>query len=236
MNQSSTNDRQSLSTAGGGRTWARYVIQYTGSGDATSWDPAITLYNYAVSGAVCSNKETPRIWSTINAPFPDLDGYEVGAFIADHGTTNSVTGLPYFTPALSASDAVFAIWDGTNDLGVESYLTDSQIPGNTLADYLDCIYNQVDRLYAAGGRFFVLMNTIPLDLVALYANNTYGGVGPNQYWTDKPTNHTAIAEHMREEVALVNAVYKYRTPYEVAVANRYPGANFANFDVHSLVS
>jgi phospholipase/lecithinase/hemolysin len=52
---------ESFSTAGGGRTWPRYVVQYTGSTTSTGqWDPQMTLYDYAVSGAVCSNYITPR--------------------------------------------------------------------------------------------------------------------------------------------------------------------------------
>ena len=51
---------ESFSTPGGGRTWPRYVVQYTGQTSNGQWDPQITLYNYAVSGAVCSNNITPR--------------------------------------------------------------------------------------------------------------------------------------------------------------------------------
>lgn len=52
---------ESFFTAGGGRTWPRYVVQYTGETSSSGqWDPALTLYNYAVSGAVCSNDITPR--------------------------------------------------------------------------------------------------------------------------------------------------------------------------------
>jgi phospholipase/lecithinase/hemolysin len=51
---------ESFSTAGGGRTWVRYVIQYTGAEVGGQWEPSMTLYDYAVSGAVCSNFITPR--------------------------------------------------------------------------------------------------------------------------------------------------------------------------------
>lgn len=51
---------ESFSTAGGGRTWVRYVIQYTGAEVGGQWEPLMTLYDYAVSGAVCSNFITPR--------------------------------------------------------------------------------------------------------------------------------------------------------------------------------
>lgn len=52
---------ESFSTPGGGRTWPRYVVQYTGETSSSGqWNPALTLYNYAVSGAVCSYGITPR--------------------------------------------------------------------------------------------------------------------------------------------------------------------------------
>lgn len=51
---------ESFNTAGGGRTWVRHVIQYTGAEVGGQWEPSMTLYDYAVSGAVCSNLITPR--------------------------------------------------------------------------------------------------------------------------------------------------------------------------------
>lgn len=227
---------QNLGASSGGRIWARYVIQYTGATVNAVWKPAVTLYNYAVSGAVCSNNLSPRIWGTINAPFPDLDLYEVPAFLADKKFVNSTTGKPYFQPALTADNAVYAIWDGTNDLGADAFFTDSQVRGATLVDYIKCIYTQMDRLYASGARYFVLMNNVPLNLLPMYANDSAGGTGPNKFWQNKPDNHTAIAEKMAEYVALVNNGFKYQTPYEVLVGNRYPGAHVALYDTHQLVS
>lgn len=51
---------ESFDTPGGGRTWPRYVVQYTGRDINGQWMPSMTLYNYAVSGAVCSNYISPR--------------------------------------------------------------------------------------------------------------------------------------------------------------------------------
>lgn len=104
-----------------------------------------------------------------------------------------------------------------------------------LADYTGCVYAVFDALYAAGGRNFVLMNTVPLHLAPLYANDTLHGVGDNQYWPEKWTNHTLVAEIMHEATSSVNEIFKYRTPFEVLVAQRYPGAHFAIFDTYSLV-
>lgn len=48
-------------TASGGKTWPRFVVQYTGHDTANgSWEPQLDLYDYAVSGAVCSNNISPR--------------------------------------------------------------------------------------------------------------------------------------------------------------------------------
>jgi phospholipase/lecithinase/hemolysin len=41
---------------------------------------------------------------------------------------------------------------------------------------------------------------------------------------------------MKEYTSLVNALFTYRTPYELLIAKRYPGASFAVYDVHSLMT
>ncbi|KAF2145232.1 carbohydrate esterase family 16 protein [Aplosporella prunicola CBS 121167] len=199
------------STSTGGYIWPRYVADYTGA----------NVYNYAVSGATCSNAIISRIWDGINAPFPDVAGYEVPAFLADKA-------LPGFLE-LPADETVFSLWIGTNDIGSNAFLTDSQPAGLTLSDYLDCVYAQLDRLYAAGARFFVLMNLVPLQLSPLYALEANGGVGGYQ-------NTTETSFRMWEQVVLTNDVYEYRTPYEFLLKKRYPGAHVALFDMYSLVN
>ncbi len=185
---------------------------------------------------MCSNFITPRFLPSIHANFPSLLEYEIAAYLIDNTTTSNATGKAYFTPALTASNAVYAIWIGTNDLGVNAFLTDSQVAGKTLTDFTDCVFMALDSLYASGARYFVLNNIAPLYLAPLYANDTDMGLGINRYWKDKPANHTAIAELMKEYSTTVNDVWKYQVPYESLVANRYPGANFAIYDVYSLVS
>ncbi|KIW31690.1 uncharacterized protein PV07_03295 [Cladophialophora immunda] len=229
---------ETFSAPGGGRTWPRYVVQYTGATVQGKWTPQMTLYDYAVSGAVCSNNITPRWFPAIDAPFPSVLEYEVPAFVADIPATrvNSTPAVQLFTPKLTAQDAVYALWIGTNDLGVYAFLTDSQIPGKVLSDYTSCVYNVFDKLYASGARHFVLMNTAPLNLAPLYANDSLHGVGANQYWANKTANHTEIAYAMQQFTTTVNNVFKYQTPYELLVANRYPGAHFALFDTHALIT
>jgi len=162
-----------LATASGGLSWARYASIYSKT----------NLYNYAVSGAVCSNEITPRYFSAIDAPFPDIAGYELPAFIADSTATTS-NGTQFFTG--KPSSTVYAIWIGTNDLGNGAFLTDSQVPNKTVADYMDCVYSQIDRLYENGGRYFVIMNLAPLNLLPQYQQPGEGGLQSTQYYPDTP--------------------------------------------------
>jgi phospholipase/lecithinase/hemolysin len=41
---------------------------------------------------------------------------------------------------------------------------------------------------------------------------------------------------MMEYTTTVNTVFQYRTPYEILVSKRYPGAEMVVFDVHSLMT
>lgn len=124
------------------------------------------------------------------------------------------------------------MWIGTNDLGTDAFLTDSQVPGKTLPDYTECVFSALDKIYANGARFFVLQNVIPLQLVPLYATPENGGVYPNP---DGSTNVTEVSYRMWESVKTVNDIYKYQLPFELLIQNRYPGAHFALMDMYSIV-
>lgn len=120
---------------------------------------------------------------------------------------------------------------GTNDLGSDAFLTDSQVPGKDQTDYVDCIFEQVQRLYDVGGRYFVLFNNAPLDLAPLYTD------GPTYSPDDAaPDNGTRTYERMRTQVAMVNSIFDYRAPVEVLLEKRFPGIRLAVFNVHDLVS
>jgi phospholipase/lecithinase/hemolysin len=187
-----------------------------------------------VSGAVCSNQITPRPFAAINAPFPDIAGYELPAFIAD-SKYRRPNGTKFFTG--KPDNTVYAIWIGTNDLGNNAFLTDSQIKGKTVADYIDCVYEQVSRLYENGARYFVLMNLAPLNLLPQYALPENGGLEATQFFPEKlGKNATEINGRIHEMVAALNQVYKYRSPYEVDVQETWDDIKIANFDVNSLMT
>lgn len=79
-----------------------------------------------MSGAVCSNDITPRYFSAIDAPFPSVREYEVPAFIADSKYVEP-SGKKFLT--LPEKETVYAIWDGTNDLGYYAFIQDEQVKG-----------------------------------------------------------------------------------------------------------
>lgn len=185
---------------------------------------------------ICDPADYVRYVSGQDYLFPAVLEYEVPAFLADRNTKRNGTDQTYFSTALAASNAVYSLWIGTNDLGVGLFLDDAQIRGYVLSDYTECIFRVFDQLYSSGGRFFVLFNDAPLQLAPLYANDTLMGVGDNQYWANKPANHTAIAEKMHEYTTSVNTIFRYQTPYEMLIAERYPGAHFAVFNVWQLMS
>ncbi|TVY53076.1 Acetylesterase [Lachnellula cervina] len=215
-------------TSGGGFTWDRWVSNYTGA----------KLYNYAVSGAVCDNNIIYRYLSYIHGPFPDVV-YEVDAFKADIAYINASTGTNTLYTDRKADNTVYSMWIGTNDLGDSAFMTDSQVNHTTIPDYIDCIYDRFDSIYAAGGRYFVLMNTAPLELSPLYGLPEDGGLSTSRYWPNKTSsggNVTEISYKMKEYTQLVNTVFDYRTPYELLVAKRYPGASIAVFDTNAFLS
>ncbi|PWY65620.1 SGNH hydrolase [Aspergillus sclerotioniger CBS 115572] len=207
----------------GGYIWGHYVHQYA---------PLTHRYNYAVSGASCSNAITPR--TTSFGLYPSVLEYQVPAFTADSLYTPPNSTEPFLS--LPVNETIYAIWIGTNDLGNYAFLTDSQVPGKTIPDYIDCVYDALEGVYATGkAKYFVIMNVVPLELAPLYATPENGGIGKNMYWPDKAGNFTEISGRMGGQVELVNEVYKWRTEGEWGVGKRYRGSKVAVMDVHGLV-
>lgn len=182
---------------------------------------------------MCSNQVTPRYFSAIKALFPDILGYELPAFIAD-SKYRAPNGTAFFSG--KPHDTVYAIWIGTNDVGNDAFLTDSQVKGKTLKDYVDCVYDTVGKLYENGGRYFVLLNLAPLQLAPQYATPENGGFTRPKFFPNKGSNITEISYRMWETVATVNQIFAYRTPFEAELNRTWPGIKMANFDVNSLIT
>lgn len=108
----STLPPQSSVTASGGLAWGQFVQQYTGA----------AYFDYAVSGATCSNEIISRYLPSLNGPFPSVVDDELPSFVADVQAQTLYANK-------TAANTVYALWIGTNDLGYGAFLTDSQAPG-----------------------------------------------------------------------------------------------------------
>lgn len=211
---------ESNSTASGGYVWPRIISQNTGA----------KSFNYAVSGATCSDDIVVRYLEGINQNFPSVLDYEVPAFEAD-------LKFKDLYGKVKADNTVYALWIGTNDLGGDrAMLTGNQVEGATLGSFVDCTFEVFDRVYAAGGRHFVLLNTAPLELSPLYQVPEEGGTGDSQFWGDKSNYDAALMkDKMRQYSTAVNAMWDYGVPFHLRLGARWPGASFSVFDVNSLL-
>ncbi|OAA55042.1 carbohydrate esterase family 16 protein [Niveomyces insectorum RCEF 264] len=209
-------------TASGGLTWGQYVQQRV---------PGLGFFDYAVSGATCSNRIVARELPPIHGPFPAVLDDEIPSFQAD------VAGAHTLYANRTADNTVYALWIGTNDLSFSGFLSDSQALGTNITTFVECTWAVLDALYAAGARRFVLFNQAPLHLAPMYRPQAAGGAGDNQYWANKTQyNETAYAYKMLEYTTSVNTIVAYGAPFQLLVRRRWLGAAVALFDVHRLLT
>ncbi|KAK6088947.1 gdsl lipase acylhydrolase family protein [Seiridium cupressi] len=213
-------------TSTGGYAWGHFASQQLGA----------KYYDYAVSGAFCSNEIFSRFLAGINRTFPSVLEDEIPSFLEDIAFVDAATGTNTFYTDRESDNTVYALWIGTNDLGLDAFLTDSQKPGLTITDFVDCIWQVFDAIYKTGGRRFVLLNTASLEHSPLYAAPQNGGVGDDHYWTDKATyNMTEYEQKMKEYTTNVNTMFDYGVPVELKIKSRWPDASVTIFNVHQLI-
>lgn len=206
-------------TSGGGEAWGRFASEFSGA----------KYYNYAVAGAMCSNNITSHWFDPIKAPFPSVLEYEVEAFEED---------IKYrkLYPNRRSDNTVYALWIGTNDLGIDGFLSDRNAAGTSITSFLDCLWQTFDHVYKTGGRHFFLLNEAPLHVSPMYAAPENGGTLDNNYWRNKTMyNMTEYQYKMFEYSTSVNTMIDYGVPFQLLVKKRWPGATFGVFDVHSLM-
>lgn len=189
-----------------------------------------------MSGAYCTNQIFSRYLAGIYRSFPAVLDDEIPSFLGDIAFVNTTTGTNTFYTNREPDNTVYALWIGTNDLGVGSFLMDVQHAGLTITDFVDCVWDVFDAVYESGGRRFVLLNEAPLEHSPLYAAPQNGGVVDNLYWTDKSSyNATEYEQKMLEYTTNVNTMFDYGVPFHLKVKSRWPDASFAVFNVHQLI-
>lgn len=147
-------------TFDGGSVWPQFV----------STSAHATLHDFAVAGAVCSD--------VYKNPGSGTRDREIQDQLPKWLSTPNSTHLP-------ASSTVYSNWIGTNDLGIDGFLASDEPTGYNITSFIQCNWDVMDTIYKNGGRYFVILNTAPLQLTTLYAAIGENGVGNNHYWADK---------------------------------------------------
>ncbi|PNY25202.1 Thermolabile hemolysin [Tolypocladium capitatum] len=206
-------------TYSGGFAWGRLVANTVGA----------AYYDYAVGGAMCSNTVVNRTYPfTTNGLFPSVMEYEIPTFQTDLETAS-------LYPNRQPNNTVYALWIGTNDLGIDGLLGDMQSPGQTITSFVNCVWSFFDQIYNTGGRQFVLLNELPLQFAPMYAAPATGGFN-DRYWRDPAAyDLSEFQNKMIEYTTSVNTLFYYGAAFNLRVQSRWPGATFSIFDVHSML-
>ncbi|KAJ7030105.1 GDSL lipase/esterase [Mycena alexandri] len=171
--------------ADGGVQWPWYLGLY---GNYTIW-------NYATGGAVCSNVLTPLSGE------PDVIGGQTDWFIQDHVSNN---GTKHQKLDMDPAEFVVIIYVGTNDVGLNSFVTDNQSATVSLADLAGCQLQTLRNLYALGARRFIVNSMIPLQLTRLYANIS----APTIYYPSPPHDGVVWNKRIFNFVHTMNTLLK----------------------------
>jgi hypothetical protein len=169
-----------------------------------------------VSGADCSNDIVSRYLAGVNRTFPAFLSDEIPSFLADVAYVNTSTGTNTYYTNRKSDNTVYALWIGTNDLGLGAFLTDSQTPELIITNFIEWIWEVFDKIYESGGRQFVLLNQAPLEHSPMYASLQYSGVGDHHYWLNKTLyNMTEYEQKIKEYTTNVNTILDYGVPTEL---------------------
>jgi phospholipase/lecithinase/hemolysin len=131
-----------------------YSVQNVGDGRVQWPDWAagyldLKLFDYARSGATCSNALTPRA-------YPAVTEDELPAYWND--ASNGTLG------DIDYSTTLYSIWIGTNDVGAGCLLTGDQTPGVSIIDTTYCVIQWMRSLYEQGARNFIVQNVSPFHI------------------------------------------------------------------------
>ncbi|KDQ21620.1 carbohydrate esterase family 16 protein [Botryobasidium botryosum FD-172 SS1] len=196
-------DSYSVQNVGDGRVqWPDYVAGYL----------KIALYDYARSGATCSDLLTPR-------EYPGVTEDELPLFLQQKKNGTVVLDR-------DPLKTIYTLWVGTNDVGAGCLLTGDQKPGATIVDTTKCTIEWAKTLYKNGARNFLFQNMVPLQRIPMYARDAY----PTRYWK-AAKNATEWNTFILELVNSGNALSRYML---TDLAPQLPGAHVGLFDSYGL--
>lgn len=175
----------------------------------------LSVFDFAISGAVCSNILTPRSGNSVMEE-------QLPTFEADIKATNGSA------PTLEEIDeTLFTLWIGTNDVGNGGLLTGKQANQSvSVVDTTRCAIQWLLDLYDQGWRNFIYQNMLPLNLTPLYSRDSY----PNIFW-DLERNTTEWNIFMAELVLSGNEIASLML---ANLPRSLPGATIGLFNSYAL--
>jgi phospholipase/lecithinase/hemolysin len=102
----------------------------------------LSMFDFARSGATCSNGLTPRV-------FPGVLEDEIPAY-------ENATARGNIT--LHPSETLYTLWIGTNDVGVGELISGQAVSGVSIVNTSTCAVSWVKKLYDTGARNFFFQN------------------------------------------------------------------------------
>lgn len=203
-------------TSSGGYAWGRIVTQTTD----------VIYNNYALQGAFCTNEINEREIIE-GVPFPDVIDYQVPLFEAD-------LSFEDLYPNRKEDNTAYALCIGANDLGFNSFFRNQNNEGTDLTTVSDCMMEVFDRVYATGGRYFILISTWNLEDTPLYTSIPDGGMEFSRLWENK-TEYNTVEEQGKLETYVSALKDLSAKSVELGMLKkRWPGSTFAFFDIHAL--
>ena len=162
--------------------------------------------------------------------FPSVLEDQLSLFDADLAFEDKLYGQR--TP----NNTVYSVGIGPNDLGPMGFMTDDNLPGTTLSDYVDCVWDVFDHIYLSGGRRFVFVNVMAMELAPQYVPLEEGGSGDALTWPDK-TAHDVPAQNAKlaQYSSSVNTMFQYGVAFNYAVKQRWPEAVFTILDLNRML-
>ncbi|KAG8696760.1 hypothetical protein FRC08_006956 [Ceratobasidium sp. 394] len=201
-----------------GYRWPDHVAMYSNG--------TVSVYDFAHSGATCSNNLTPRIYKPVlEAQIPEYTANVTTKLVKNQKTTYIMSKDGKYVP-LASKDTMYSIWIGTNDVGVGALLTDP-LKDVSIVNTTACVFDWVQKLYDQGARNFLIQNMTPMWLLPMYTPTGYD----TKYW-NQPHNQTEWSIFIAELVRAGNELQALRTKY--IAPSRFPGARFGIFDAHRL--
>ncbi|QRV79368.1 carbohydrate esterase family 16 protein [Ceratobasidium sp. AG-Ba] len=188
---------------------------------------SVTVYDFAHSGATCSNRLTPRIYKPVlEAQIPEYTTNVTTKMVANQKTTYIKSKNGTYVP-LASKDTMYSIWIGTNDVGIGALLTDP-LKDVSIVNTTECVFDWVEQLYNQGARNFLIQNMTPMWLLPMYTPAGF----ETKYWWGIPRNNTEWSLFIAELVRSGNELQALRTKY--IAPGRFPGARFGIFDSFRL--